>query len=271
MLVIDDDELSRELLTLLLEVEGYGVVSAASGSEALSRLKELDPQPEVVLTDLQMPGISGTELAMALRGALPAGVPVIAMSGSDSRPPDAPAGALRGFDGFVLKPFSVADLRAVLAAATRGESAGGGGAVPVQAAAEGSPVRSPAAAAEEAFPPALDEDVFARMRELMPPVQLGQMFALCIADARTRMAAMGGLAAAGDDAGYRREAHAIKGGAGMIGAAEIYTLSAQMESDGLEKAENAAVSAGTSRVTASLAQLSSACERLERILVKRLR
>ena len=86
ILVIDDDEVSRELLTMLLEVEGFTVVSASSGDEGLLLLGGIDSHPEIVLTDLQMPGTSGTELARALSAALPAGVPVIAMSGSDSRP-----------------------------------------------------------------------------------------------------------------------------------------------------------------------------------------
>ena len=274
ILVIDDDELSRELLTLLLEVEGYTVVSAASGSDGLLRLGELDPPPAAVLSDLQMPGVSGTELAVALRAALPAGVPVIAMSGSDSRPPGAPVGAPEGFDGFLLKPFAAADLRAVLGAA---DDPGSGKTVSIQSAAAGATGASPAGQGDESEPAALDEDIFLKMQELMPPAQLGQMFALCIADARSRMAAMSEFSRTGDADGYRREAHAIKGGAGMIGAAEIYRIAARAENDGLGLVSAAspvprvAASAGTSRVTAVLEQLSRACEGLERILVERLR
>jgi CheY-like chemotaxis protein/HPt (histidine-containing phosphotransfer) domain-containing protein len=251
ILVIDDDELSRELLTMLLEVEGFVVVSAASGDEGLMRLGGMDPSPEVVLTDLQMPGISGTELAEALKAALPAGVPVIAMSGSDSRPPGTPAGAPAGFDGFLLKPFSVPDLKEAIT-----------GHEPVS---EVSLVGTQISASSEQDVPAINEDVFGKMQELMPSSQLGQMYELCIADARARLAAMGVLQKAGDDAGYRREAHAIKGGAGMIGAAEIYDLSAQAERDGLTG------SVGTSGVTELLDQITHASERLERILVERLR
>lgn len=256
ILLIDDDELSRELLTLLLEVDGYGVVSAASGDEGLARLGGLVPQPDAVLTDLQMPGISGTSLAQALRAALPSGVPVIAMSGSDSRPPGTPAGAPAGFDGFLLKPFAVADLRAALAEAhgsrtERSEAA----------------LQNRVQSAEDTSSPALNEEVFVKMQELMPPAQLGQMYALCLADARTRLDAMRAAVVADDDAGFRREAHAIKGGAGMIGAEEIYKLATQAERDGLAQAD---VSAGINRVTAFFDQLSSACERLERMLVERL-
>lgn len=272
ILVIDDDELSRELLTLLLEVEGYTVVSAAFGDEGLSLLGEMDPQPEAVLTDLQMPGISGTELAHALRALLSPGIPVIAMSGSDSRPPGTLAGTPPGFDGFLLKPFPAADLRKVLADAGTNDKVGLDDTVTTTANVEAEPAIVP----EDEAEPALNEEVFLKMQELMPPMQLGQMYELCIADARTRIAAMRSFADAGDAAGYRSEAHAIKGGAGMIGAVEIYKLSTMAEQRGLASAEpeqgdsQFAASAGTSGVTASLDQLSRACERLERILMERL-
>jgi CheY-like chemotaxis protein len=253
ILVIDDDEVSRELLTLLLEVEGFVVVSAASGDEGLSRLRDMNPQPEVVLTDLQMPGISGAELASALKGVLPTNVPVIAMSGSDSRPPGTPVVAPAGLDGFLLKPFSVSDLREVISSV---------GQERVQSVSSQS---TQTAASGEQGIAAINEEIFGKLQELMPPSQLGQMYELCIADSRKRLDAMRELQAATDDEGYRREAHAIKGGAGMIGAAEIYDLSAAAERDGLGG------SAGTSGVTTLLDQLSRATERLERILVERLR
>lgn len=253
MLVIDDDEVSRELLTLLLEVEGFAVVSAASGDEGLSRLRGMNPQPEVVLTDLQMPGISGAELARVLKQLLPAGVPVIAMSGSDSRPPGTPAVAPAGFDGFLLKPFSVSDLRDAIAGVAQDQAP------------EVSPGSTQSAPSGEHEVAAINEDVFGKLQELMPSSQLGQMYELCIADARARLTVMLALSASDDDVGYRREAHAIKGGAGMIGAAEMHDLAAVAESDGLTG------SAGTSGVTALLDQLSRASERLERILVERLR
>jgi CheY-like chemotaxis protein len=254
MLVIDDDEVSRELLTLLLEVDGFSVFTAASGDEGLSRLRDMNPQPEVVLTDLQMPGISGAELAGALKNVLPANVPVIAMSGSDSRPPGTPALAPAGFDGFLLKPFSVSDLREAIA---------GVGQEKVTDVSANS--RQIAPAGEPGVAAALNEDVFGKLQELMPPSQLGQMYELCIADSRKRLDAMRELQAAADDEGYRREAHAIKGGAGMIGATELHDLAAVAEHDGLGG------SAGTSGVTSLLDQLSGAAERLERILVERLR
>ncbi len=63
VLVIDDDALSREVFALLLQDAGYAVETTESGDEALLHLQKANPLPQVVLTDLQMPGISGNPLA----------------------------------------------------------------------------------------------------------------------------------------------------------------------------------------------------------------
>jgi CheY-like chemotaxis protein len=270
VLVIDDDELSRELLTLLLEVEGYGVQAAADGADALLRLKDPGLRPDAVLTDLQMPGISGAALAEELRSALPSGVPILAMSAADSRPVGNSAATPDGFDGFLLKPFSVADLRFALDIARGAERP--------------EHLEGPTVESSTATPPAdrivhaaaLNEEIFTKMSDLMPPAQLGQMFALCLADARTRTVAMVACARSGDDAAYRREAHAIKGGAGMIGAAEIHRLAGIAEEQGLHAPAvtsngSTDLSAGITEVTALTEQLSRAYEQLERILGERLR
>ena len=102
----------------------------------------------------------------------------------------------------------------------------------------------------------------------MPAEQLGQMYALCVGDARKRIVHMRELAEAGDDIQYRSEAHTVKGGTGMIGAKQLYELAAAAERDGIPATEGVA---GTSSVTAALTHLSLACDRLERILVKRTR
>ena len=77
LLLVEDDDLSREVLTLQIAAEGYGVNSVDSGDAALRYLQQT-PKPllDVVLTDLQMPGVSGPELARQLRlAAIAAGSP----------------------------------------------------------------------------------------------------------------------------------------------------------------------------------------------------
>lgn len=261
-LVVDDDVLSRDLLTLVLESEGYEAQTAASGEAAVAQIaasaQEGRPSPKVVLSDIQMPGLSGSSLATALREALGDDALLLAMSGS--QPPES---ALAGFDGFLLKPFKVSDLRAMVER------------VKVDPA---SPTQTPGLdiepeladktgmQIEEGGPAALDEDIYSKLCELMPVEQLGQMYALCVEDARKRIAHMRVLAEAGDDEQYRREAHSVKGGAGMIGASELHELAAAAERSGLQLPET---NSGTTTVTASLDQLSRSCDRLERILAER--
>ena len=258
-LVVDDDALSRDLLTLVLESEGYEVEVAASGDAAVARVRLSAaagrPISDIVLTDIQMPGLAGDALATALKPLLPRGTMLLAMSGSQPA-----AAALAGFDGFLLKPFQVGELRSMIAAGASGEKRESLGAQLAPGSQDALFVESGSAA--------LDEEIFAKMCELMPVAQLGQMYALCIEDARTRIAHMETLAALDDDTQYRSEAHAVKGGCGMIGASELYLLAAAAERDGLAAGD---ASPGTSTVTATLAQLSSACDRLERILLERAR
>jgi HPt (histidine-containing phosphotransfer) domain-containing protein len=99
----------------------------------------------------------------------------------------------------------------------------------------------------------------------MPPTQLHQMYAMCVQDARDRIAAMRGLASNHDAVEFVRQAHAIKGGCGMLGATEIYRMAARLEKSGL--GAEGLVSPGVN----PLDKLNSACDRLERILGSRLR
>ena len=259
LLVVDDDALSRELITLLLTEEGYEVESFASGEAAVNRVS--DPAllaPDVILADMQMPGLTGDALASALRATLQSTSILLAMSGSQPASP-----SLSSFDGFLLKPFQMSELQSMIAATH--------GAPGSLASLRAAPDAAPDAAgdlASAAGATVLDEDIYSKLAELMPAEQLGQMYALCVGDARKRIVHMRALAAAADDVRYRAEAHTVKGGSGMIGARQLYDLAAAAERDGIP---NTAADFGTSSVTAALAQLSLACDRLERILVERTR
>jgi CheY-like chemotaxis protein len=78
ILVIDDNAAIRELLRFLLEEEGYEVIEAADGAEGLQRYQAAPT--DLVITDLQMPGMDGLELLMALRRMVPTPV-LMAISG----------------------------------------------------------------------------------------------------------------------------------------------------------------------------------------------
>jgi CheY-like chemotaxis protein len=231
ILVVDDDAVSREVIALLLEQAGYAVDTADSGDAALLQLGAAEGSwPAVVLTDLQMPGIAGGELARRLRGLCGAGTVLLAMSGSE------PEGAVRReFDGFLLKPFTIAALEAAIAGGSR-ESVDGGAGRDV---------------------PALDKSIYRKLAGSMRGERLEQLYALCLSDAEARIARMRRAASDGDDAGYKREAHAIRGSCSMVGAVELQTLATSMEERGLSNANH----------VASLDEFMLACERLRRILV----
>ena len=86
ILCVDDEELPLLLRKLVLEKQGYKVVTAGSASEALQTLNE--HRVDLVLTDQLMPGGTGTELAQSIKGLWP-DLPVILISGVNELPVDA--------------------------------------------------------------------------------------------------------------------------------------------------------------------------------------
>ena len=110
VLVVDDDEAVTEVIERGLPFYGYSVVAANSGSRALQILQEQADQVDVVVLDLNMPGMDGKEAFAALRRIAP-DVRVILYSGFDLRQ------ALEqfpGLDGYVQKPLELCDLAAKL-------------------------------------------------------------------------------------------------------------------------------------------------------------
>jgi HPt (histidine-containing phosphotransfer) domain-containing protein len=90
------------------------------------------------------------------------------------------------------------------------------------------------------------------------------MYSMCVNDARRRIAGMRTMAEVNDSTRFIREAHAIKGSCGMLGATELHHLAAELEAHGLESRAG-----GTERQVNSLDELSAACDRLERMLGSR--
>lgn len=105
ILVVEDNPLNRKLLRDVLQVAGYDVIEAQSGEEGL-RVAQQHP-PDLVLMDLQLPGIDGTETLRRLRqGSLGRDVPVVAVT-AFAMAEDRMRATLAGFDGYVEKPISV--------------------------------------------------------------------------------------------------------------------------------------------------------------------
>ncbi len=101
VLIVDDEKNIRRILTLMLEERSYEVVEATSGEEALEKAPEL--QPDVVLLDLNMPGIDGQATLRRLLMAQP-GLDVIMMTAYGSIPSAVEAMRHGAFD-YLTKPF----------------------------------------------------------------------------------------------------------------------------------------------------------------------
>ena len=119
MLIVDDHDLFRTGLRNLLEEQGVEVVGeAASGAEAVQLVREL--APDVVVMDLNMPGMGGIDATRHITSIAPlARVVMLTISDQDSDVMDA---IFAGACGYLLKDSSIQDLMAGIQAASRGES-----------------------------------------------------------------------------------------------------------------------------------------------------
>ena len=121
VLVAEDDRANRRLLTVLLERAGYAVVEAPDGSTALAAVEAVTP--DLVLLDVQMPGLDGLEVTRRLR-ARPdtAIVPIILVTGLGASA-DRIAGLDAGASDFLAKPYDQGELLARVRAALRTKAA----------------------------------------------------------------------------------------------------------------------------------------------------
>jgi len=112
VLIVDDDPDCAASLARLTELLGHTVEIAYDGPSAIE--KAMAKRPDVVLCDIDLPGMSGYEVAQALRANGTAGMRLIAVSGC-ARPADVLRAVEAGFHGHVAKPFDPADIERLLA------------------------------------------------------------------------------------------------------------------------------------------------------------
>ncbi len=124
VLVVEDEESFSDALSYMLRKEGYDVVVAATGPDALVQFER--GGVDLVLLDLMLPGVPGTEVCRRIRAG--SSVPVIMLTAKDSEI-DKVVGLELGADDYVTKPFSsrelVARVRAVLRRGIEAEQPGG--------------------------------------------------------------------------------------------------------------------------------------------------
>jgi CheY-like chemotaxis protein/HPt (histidine-containing phosphotransfer) domain-containing protein len=211
ILLVDDDAVSLDLMALILAYEGHQVQRANNAGAALKLLaSENGQRPDVLLVDLQMPGVSGRQLAeqvRALQGSEPL---VLAMSATGVQKQQ-----LLAFDGFLLKPLAPGDLGRALHPRKRGRK-------PIARAVH---PRKPASLTENG----LDMAVVRKLLGMMPEQSLHDLVFACIADSRACIDGMRDQVRNGNDARLSELAHRVKGAASMVGSTRLSKLAADLE------------------------------------------
>lgn len=112
--IVDDDQAIGEMLSLVLENEGFQTVTCLDGLSAVEMFPIV--KPDLILLDVMLPGLDGTEVARRIRAT--SNVPIIMLT-AKSDTLDVVAGLEAGADDYVPKPFKVAELLARIRARFR--------------------------------------------------------------------------------------------------------------------------------------------------------
>jgi two-component system, cell cycle response regulator DivK len=108
VLIVEDNPLNLKLVRDVLLKAGFDVIEARTGEDGVARAQ--DSRPDVILMDLQLPGVDGTQ-AMRTIKASPSGsgIPIVALT-AFAMSEDRDRALRNGFDGYLSKPISVRDL-----------------------------------------------------------------------------------------------------------------------------------------------------------------
>jgi two-component system KDP operon response regulator KdpE len=117
ILVVDDEEAIRRFLCVTLTSQGYEVVEAASGQEAISSVTSR--QADLIILDLALPDIDGVEVTRRLRQWTPIPIIILSVRGSEN---DKIAALDAGADDYLTKPFNAGELMARMRVAWRHQS-----------------------------------------------------------------------------------------------------------------------------------------------------
>lgn len=154
ILVVEDSQTSRKVISMLLVRRGYAILEAQSGTEALEQLGGCTP--DLVLLDVMLPDMSGYEVLTRLRQSpASAEVPVVMLTGKN-KPSDRLKGLFHGTNEYLTKPFDPAKLLAVLEKYLTGEE-------PV--------AKAPPPSRPPARPPSPDPVASPPRAESVPPVK----------------------------------------------------------------------------------------------------
>jgi DNA-binding response OmpR family regulator len=112
VLVVDDDDVIRQLICLNLELEGFEVFQASDGLDALAKVREVDPA--VVTLDIMMPKLDGWDAAARLRSDPETAHVRVVLLSARAQEADLKRGSRLGVDYYLTKPFDPDELVAVV-------------------------------------------------------------------------------------------------------------------------------------------------------------
>ena len=127
MLVVDDDEVIRQLIAVNLQLEGFAVDTAVDGQDCLDKVKAV--QPDVITLDVMMPRLDGWETAVRLRQSPETARIKVVLITARAQEDDKTHGSRVGADAYLTKPFDPSEMIRVvreLAAQGSGNQAAGG-------------------------------------------------------------------------------------------------------------------------------------------------
>jgi len=205
ILLAEDNSINQKVGLLMLERMGYLADVAGNGAEVLEALRR---QPyDLVLMDIQMPGIDGLEATRRIRGELPRErQPRIVAMTANVLPEQREACRLAGMDDFVQKPVGLADLHAALERCAPA------------APPDPEPILDPACL-----------DNLRRLGELTGKPLLGEVLDLYRSETPKRLHRMREALLRADAEDLHFTAHSLKGSSAQIGALQIAALSAEIE------------------------------------------
>ena len=108
VLVVDDDDVIRQLITVNLELEGFEVHTATDGEDCLAKVK--DVAPDVVTLDVMMPRLDGWDTAARLREDADTAHLKLVLLSARAQEADKARGEGIGVDGYLTKPFDPDEL-----------------------------------------------------------------------------------------------------------------------------------------------------------------
>jgi len=108
VLVVDDDDVIRQLIMINLELEGFEVVTAVDGQDALEKVRDMDPV--VVTLDIMMPRVDGWEAAARLRADPDTAHVKVVLLSARAQEADLQRGNRIGVDAYLTKPFDPDEL-----------------------------------------------------------------------------------------------------------------------------------------------------------------